>query len=341
MPSPEPFRLLKRYPLLCGLWSFALKSHAQKISIKFLNTTGSAMFTTHLYNAVLAEGVLLHKWPDMEQLLGYQNPDAFFVGDPPSHLPAYCKHLELSLGASLVNFARDRRNTNRRHHVDQMSSRGALGLSELGAVSQLCCGRYCNNQRSVAWSRESIMPVLESKFEYSDDIKDSARDGYTVSYRPPPRRPGQKLPTGLIIRKPTKDRGNTHSMKTFLNDFWKVLLSEAHERSFDYLRIHISCWKLLRRVNELCQPELTRILGPGYLPTEKQLPFVVLHILEVGEKTAQAREELNRQGLEPVTPLLILAATAFQEFLATAESDVVLRTLEALGFKSDLSSVFE
>ena len=56
-------------------------------------------------------------------------------------------------------------------------------------------------------------------------------------------------------------------------------------------------------------------------------------------KTAQARHELSRQGLEPVTPLLGLAATAFREFLDTPESDVVIRTFEALGFKFDLSSV--
>ena len=182
MPSPEPFRLLKRYPLLCGLWSFAMKSHAQEISIKFVNTTGSVILTAHLYNALLAEGVLLQRWPDMESFLSYQNATAFFIGDPPYDPSAYFKHLRLSMGASLVNFARDRRNTNRRPYFEHMSSRGALGLSELGVVSQLCVGRYCNNQRSVSWSRESIVPVLESRLEYSDDIKDSAREGYTVSY---------------------------------------------------------------------------------------------------------------------------------------------------------------
>ncbi|KAI4088065.1 MAG: hypothetical protein LQ344_006327 [Seirophora lacunosa] len=48
----EPFFLLKQYPMICGLFTFALKARYQELCVVFINAWGSVMYAGHLYNAV-------------------------------------------------------------------------------------------------------------------------------------------------------------------------------------------------------------------------------------------------------------------------------------------------
>ena len=84
--DPEPFRLLKQYPLLCGLFMFVLKTRAQRLGIDFVNAWGSVLYAGHLYNAVRQEGIITKPWKDMEILFAMHGEERIFVGDRPKGL---------------------------------------------------------------------------------------------------------------------------------------------------------------------------------------------------------------------------------------------------------------
>jgi hypothetical protein len=79
----EPFRLLKQYPSLCGIWLFLLRYLMQDAGITFCNAWGSVMYTAHLYNAARQEKLLKGIWKDMEMALLLQGNDKMFIGDRP------------------------------------------------------------------------------------------------------------------------------------------------------------------------------------------------------------------------------------------------------------------
>jgi len=144
LPPPAPFRLLKQYPLLCGLFEFALKMRFKEAGIIFANAWGSIMYTGHLYNAVRQEKLLEKPWKDMELLISLQSTETMFVGGPPKELEDYLKVFALSMGYSATNFAR-----NRRANVPSASARGPRGLKDLCAVANMFTGRYCNNDHAA------------------------------------------------------------------------------------------------------------------------------------------------------------------------------------------------
>jgi len=111
VPDPEPFRLLKQYPLLCGLFTFVLKTRAQEIGLAFANAWGSILYASHLYNAARQEKLLLKSWTDLELLIALHSPERFFVGDCPKSLEEYLERFLLSMGYSATAFASNRRSS--------------------------------------------------------------------------------------------------------------------------------------------------------------------------------------------------------------------------------------
>jgi hypothetical protein len=81
--SDEPFKLLKQYPSLCGIWLFSLRYMMQNTGIAFCNGWGSVMYTAHLYNAARQEKLLKNIWKDMELALFLQDDDKIFIGNRP------------------------------------------------------------------------------------------------------------------------------------------------------------------------------------------------------------------------------------------------------------------
>ncbi|KAI4087378.1 MAG: hypothetical protein LQ339_008912 [Xanthoria mediterranea] len=174
LPPLKPFALHKQHPLLCGLWAFALRLHAQNVGIEFVNTTGSVIATTHLYNAVLQHPGVPRGWRDMEWI----QPSA-------------------SICLTVLSW-------------------GSMATS------------WCQSTRET-WSNP---------------------------------KPGDRL---YKPRSPKHDEGMIPIIE-FFDDLRDILELETKETSFDYFLMHRICWKLLRRINELCRPQITQLYGAGYLP---------------------------------------------------------------------------
>lgn len=314
LPRPEPFRLLKQYPLLCGLWSFAIQMDAHELGIVFANAWGSIMYASHLYNATRQEKLLLKAWKDMELIIALQSTERLFVGNTPNDLEAYLKRFLLSMGYSPTVFA-----SNRRRNAPIASTRGPRGLSELCSAGTLFKGRYCNNEHSVTWTNESMRPIIEAKMEDDSDREDSEKKRSSKV---------KTAVTGSLIRRP-KRISKTIPAVDFLRDLAHALHAETLELSVDYLRLHRSCWILLRKVNEACKPQLLEKIGAGYLEKESQLPFVVGYIFMVATQTNGVANLLlpKRPGVQVSSRLLGQAAEALEDMINSGVGEIEIKFL--------------
>ena len=344
----EPFNLLRQYPVLCGLFSFALKMRYQELQIVFVNAWGSLMYTAQLYNACRQEALLPKMWKDMELVISLQGPAKFFIGDAPKGLEEYLKRYLLSMGYSAALLAE-----NRRKNVNAVSTKGPRCLTELCAVSKLFAGRYCNNDQAVSWTPETIKPIIAAKMDDSSDEEEDEpasprmkenRGGESkmpkkIKESPKPQKAKQSS-SGSLLRKP-KRSGNSIPTNDFLLDLANALHTETMEMNLDYLRIHRFCWMLLRAVNEACKPRLLTTYGGGYLEREDQLPFVVGYIFMAATMTSKIAGVLipRKEGVEVSSKLLKTAAETVDGMLGSGAGEIETRILEqVIGAEIDFSA---
>ncbi|KAL8824663.1 MAG: hypothetical protein Q9191_004901 [Dirinaria sp. TL-2023a] len=335
IPAGEPFQLLRQYPVICGLFMFALKMRFQEIGITFVNAWGSVMYAAQLYNAVLKEKLLSKSWTDMELVISLHGHENFFVGDAPRGLEEYLKRFLLSLGYSATFFA-----SNRRPNANIASSKAPRSLKELCAVGKLFAGRFCNNEPAVSWTREQIERVIESKVDESDEEGDHETTLATKGNGAGQAKKTKTSSSGALFKRPERD--NT-SIKTtdFLLDLVNALHAETIEMSINYLRLHRFCWRLLRSVNDSCKPRLLKTYGPGYLEREDQLPFVVGYIFMAATAISRIAGVLlpRRSGVEVSSQLLMTAAEVVEVMIVTGAGAIETKMLEQhLGVQLDFGA---
>lgn len=347
----ESFKLVRQYPVICGLFSFALKMRYQEVQIAFVNAWGSLMYTAQLYNACRREKLLPIMWKDMELVISLQGPERFFVGDAPKGLDEYLKRFLLSMGYSAALLA-----GNRRKNVNPISAKGPRSLTELCAVSKLFTGRYCNNDAAVSWTAETIKPIIEAKLDDSSDEEgddqttpavkqnNKGESGKAKSAKESPKsKKTKQSSSGSLLRKP-KRSSDAIPTNDFLLDIANALATETMEMSLDYLRIHRFCWMLLRTVNDNCKPRLLQTYGGGYLEREDQLPFVVGYIFMAATTTSRVADVLipKREGVEVSSRLLMTAAESVRGMLETGAVGIETKILEqVIGAEIDFSATDE
>ncbi|KAL8915636.1 MAG: hypothetical protein Q9172_006818 [Xanthocarpia lactea] len=312
----ERFRLLRQYPLLCGLFIFALKSRFQEMGITFVNAWGSVMYTAHLYNAVRQEKLLKTAWKDMEFVIMMQSPEILFIGNVPSNLEEYFKRFLLSMGYSATAFA-----SNRRTNIGAMASaRGPRSLKELGHVDKIFGDRYCNNAAAVAFTWKSIQALVDAKIEIDSEDEDEAQEGASSE--------AKQTASGTLVRR-SSHRGTSIPTLGFLEDLANALHAEQVEMSIDYLLLHRTCWQLLRQVNIACKSKLLEMYGGGYLEKENQLPFVVGYIFMAATQTKKVANLLLPKLTEEVTSkLLATAGGVVEKYVKTKSTgDTLVRML--------------
>ena len=312
----EQFRLLRQYPLLCGLFIFALKSRFQETGITFVNAWGSVMYTAHLYNAVRQEKLLKTVWKDMELVIMMQSPEVLFIGNVPSNLEEYFKRFLLSMGYSATAFA-----SNRRTNIGAMASaRGPRLLKELGHVDKIFGDRYCNNAAAVAFTWKSIQALVDAITEIDSEDEDEAQERASSG--------AQQIPSGTLVRR-SSHCGTSIPTLAFLKDLANALHAEQVEMSIDYLLLHRMCWQLLRQVNIACKPKLLEMYGGWYLEKENQLPFVVGYIFMAATQTQKVANLLLPRFTEEVTSkLLATAGGAVEKYVKTKSTgDTLVRML--------------
>lgn len=323
---------MKQYPLLCGLFAYALKMRAQEVGLAFTNAWGSVMYASHLYNAVRQEKLLPKVWKDMGLAISLQSTETLFVGNPPKKPEEYLKRFELSMGRSTAAFAKDRR-----PNASTLSSRGPRCMKKLCPVAELFAGRYCNNDRAVSWTSETMKQIIEAKmFDDDDQTEDEASKmemtTSKVTDASKSKRKKSKVKTarsGSLLKRPKREAGSIPT-NDFLSDLANSLHAECLEMSMDYLLLHRICWHLLRQINDACKPKLLEIYGGGYLEEEHQLPFVVGYIFMAATLTMTNVLIPRRAGVHISTGLLASAANVIDNMIDYGEGDVEVQRLQSL-----------
>lgn len=321
---PQPYHLFRKHPWSCGLWKYYIQMRHHEISITFANAWGGIMSCAHLYNAVQNENMLPEKWKDMDVATSLQGRNVVFIGEAPKDPDDCLKRFAIAMGASAVNMAKSKR----KKKGLVLSKRGPQGLKELGAVLQMFKGRYCNMNGCRDLRAEDVEKIIEkSNWEYEMD----ENDGSTTMVKDIDATPAsqQKSRKQLPVAK----------LLGLLRD---LLHAEMVEISFDYLRHHRQCWRLLRVVKDHCRDQLIRIYGPGYIEKESQLPFIVGYVLMTASSTKQFGDLLKAKlpTAEVTSEVLLSAANALQTMVATGAGEMIVSKIlpEGLGVQIEFES---
>ena len=316
---PEDHQLLRQYPLLCGLWLFRFKIDLQKAALNFVNAYGNVRYTGQLYYAARRSGHIQEPWLDMETIFTLHGAEDFFVGRFPVSAKEDVKQYGMGVGYSAANFTPHFRGK----HL-KGSSKGPRGLNTLSPLSHLFEERYVNNAATTVWKRETMELLLVNQTDEDD------ADGFEIDALPSAtKRPvaSTKIRSNVKGARAAKDG---ISLAHFLSKLLTGLHSEYLDMSFDYLRLHHQCWRLLQAVNKGCTSSLSEVYGSEYLcKGEVGLPDIVGLIFVTTTSFGDficVRPRL-RGHQEPTDRVLALAAKPFRKMITRGEGSTVLEIL--------------
>ena len=249
-PDPtESFALFKRHPVLCGLFQFKLYSYAQYISLDLVNTWWSVLNLAHLYQACRQGGHLKQIWPDMELVMDIHTHERMFAGRIPQTPAESLKCLELMLGVSPVNFARDSR-------LNRTQISKNRGLTFNTPVMNLFHKQWVENGDTVL-KMSSVYDLLRSH-----------------KFASTPAPPGEDQ--SWMQKQWTTDYKMTPLQ--LLDILSKAISAEEHVFRFDYIALHVRCLEFLRTLGTILDQQLRHHVGPNYIANEAQVCCVVTYI---------------------------------------------------------------
>jgi hypothetical protein len=287
---PERHHIYRQHPWLCGIWKYYVQMRFHEISIVFVNAWGSVMSCAHLYNAVGGGKTRETMWKDLDVVIPLQGEKTFFIGDAPTKPDDCLNRFALAMGASAANLAKSTRKRKGLIH----SKRGPKGLKELGPVLQTFKGRFCDGNGQTELRADDVQKVLECA-TWTYDLNED--DRVDEVYKDTDVAPTKKTTAHLSVAK-------------LLGIMRDMVHAEMIEVSYDYLRLHRQCWRLLSAVKTQCRDDLIKIYGPDYMVTESQLPFIVGYVLMSSTKAQELGEVLKaRLPGQSITSKVLKEAT--------------------------------
>ncbi|CAJ2511030.1 Uu.00g066550.m01.CDS01 [Anthostomella pinea] len=245
---PE-YYLLQSDPFWCGLLLYNFRMVTYEGAIVTENSYPSILATAHLYNCLGLDSALNRQWTDMENVLSAQGINKMFVGDLPTSYQDCAKRHGLAIGMSAVNFARNPRKLREsllRESVPKRPHNKIRELERVTPVSWVFKARYCDNSGRVGFEPSDVATVLRNNTAGEDGTKG------------------------------TKATGKTDICKLLVH-LVGALHQEVLEATFDYFQMHMTCWDLLRRVDNVLGSRITE--WPSLRHDENLLPSLVLFLL--------------------------------------------------------------
>jgi hypothetical protein len=126
-----------------------------------------------------------------------------------------------------------------------------------------------------------------------------------------------------------------------------VLLSTVHaemmEVQLDYLRLHRTCWRLLRSVKEQCRDDLFRMLDPHYIGKESQLPFIVGHVLMSAMNSQQVGDTSKARlvGVQVADKVLTDAKEVLKTMIDVGAGALIVEHILPEGLGAQIDFEFE
>lgn len=260
----EPYFLLRRHPLYCGLLAFRFSWTVQQISLKIANHWDHIFPAAHLYNAVMQEYIKKNKkshrpWQDLEHMITFHEDSYIFVGRRPTSIDEYWRRLELATGTSVTAFSPINTHTRNGGHAASRSSKGGRFLFHQARAAIKFGKRFCTENGDAHGDSTITLSDIEVMLQKVYNTR------------------GRTTDTGLSTNLDSviKDEHCEHS--SFVNQQFqksqiitplqvldmlcRALNAEKTRIAFDYLTLHELATKILLSVYEEFKDELSLIPG--------------------------------------------------------------------------------
>ncbi|KAF4987340.1 hypothetical protein FDECE_15474 [Fusarium decemcellulare] len=220
----QPHRLLFYSPVMSGLYLFRLRTQMRSVGLAVANHWGSITYTAHLYNALLQEGLMQHRWPDLDVVLPLLRDSSIWAGSGrPRTVEDYARNLCLRTGIPVTAFTE--------MHRCQSYFNG-LGGIRVGAPVSSMLSTWIFSRAEMKWSPELIKNMVTRMKGSIDD------EGLKIDDRKPAKveAPAEETdPDGFVPDELVK--------RLVL-----ALDSESLEMAFPYVEVHNSCWTVLNMI---------------------------------------------------------------------------------------------
>jgi hypothetical protein len=300
MPTPQPYSVLRRHPLLCGIFQFKLYLLLQDAGITLATAWGSIIYVCHLYHACRQGGYLKEAWPDMEKIMDIHTRESIFAGRVPQDLDESFKCFSIMLGASPENFAR---NVRSRPALLKKSKKGPRGLSTHSPVTSMFREQFLKNG-NLTLTYESVEELLR-------DEGDAHFNG------------GESNDGAVVHRQWAKSHKLT--VLQLLATLTDAMASEAAIIRFDYFSLHRRCLRLLKTIQTTLDHKFRQYFGPDYLENDTQLPFIVGWVFTVATFSKKAADEIKLRGVHSV---MMQRVSEIMEDMIKKEGEVEMAKLE-------------
>ena len=235
--SYRDFTFLRRHFLHCGLWVHFLRVRFHQQGVTYAAVPGSVMYTSQLYHALQQENRLNATWKDLDTLRVMQGNSTFFIGDPPTTFEGYHKNYLLTIGASIQNWAPNRRDQRLKVNKDNRPKMKFLGQTSQAAATRLL---PVKGQRPISAAQ------LEDWIKRGGDkgCANGSTDGATQHGAGKGKTEEEKYRQPLLIER-----------------LAAAVTMEISELAFDYFAMHNLCHELLQRL----KTDIDTNIGPQLL----------------------------------------------------------------------------
>ena len=209
----------------------------------------------HLYEGCRQAGYLKQIWPDLELVMDILTREQIFVGRVPQTPKESSKCLQLMLGVSPVNFAR-----NSRLNRIKVSNKNGKKFSLNSPVMEMF---------GMQWMKSGDPTLTVSNVE---DLLNDRRFASTFNNITT----AQKRDQSLLQRQWAK----SHKMTPLqlLDTLHHAIAAEEHIIRFDYISLHLRCRRILCTLQTVHEDTLRRYIGRNGIEKNTHLAFVVLYI---------------------------------------------------------------
>jgi hypothetical protein len=115
------------------------------------------------------------------------------------------------------------------------------------------------------------------------------------------------------------------------------------EVSYDYLRLHRQCWRLLGFVKDRCREDLIRMYGPDYMVKESELPFITGYVLTSATFSHAACEGLRARlpGVKVTSKVLADATDVVKGMIDQGAGALIVDLILPEGLGLEIEFEFE
>ncbi|KAK0518686.1 hypothetical protein OC835_007765, partial [Tilletia horrida] len=329
-PTPDAMRSALRTdnPTMCGMELIRLQLVYQDMSMLLANHWLTVLEVIHLYHACKEFGPLetdaFPAWPELDLLLRCQDREKLFGGKVPlTPVDAHISSLNVG-GYSMGTMQYMRRGDDGSRTLNSFGPitnkarkiRAHFMLEDRSEVIKLFKRKLVRNPSEMLQDAAFLAQTLSEWTREDEQAARDEADQETEAQR--------KKETGKQKRKKKAATASpAYSIPRLMDSLAARLAREDTMLSIDFVKLHLDCVDLLRRIRPVLHDSLVENNGPDYLPDDSQLPNLVSWVLRLTAAMQQINERVDpewmwtrsRDGFRCEPELLDGCTVVFADFL--------------------------